>query len=301
MKVGLRTPAMLEALLVTFLWSSSYILIKIGLQDVSPLTFSAMRYSLAFAVLLLLSSASRQREARPALSSQEWVMLIAAGACGYAVAQGLQFVGLYYLPAVTVSFLLNFTPIFALVLGATFLDEKPTGIQLVGIIVALVGAYAYFLTSVLLNKFLAVSIVLVSGLGWAAYMIIVRDLQRVGKIGTFHLTTASMGVGAAILLASALAGEGLPSITLQGWGVIIWLSLVNTALAFYLWNHALKGIRAYELSVLQNTMLVQIAILASIFLGEELTVNKVFGIVLVLFGITLVQIRRRQQDRTIDR
>lgn len=226
---------------------------------------------------------------------------MAAGVCGYAVAQGLQFVGLYYLPAVTVSFLLNFTPVFALVLGAMFLSEKPTGVQLVGVIVALVGAYAYFLAPILSNELLPVSLVLISGLGWATYMIIIRDLQRVGRIGTFQLTTATMGIGAATLLISALAGEGLPSVTLQGWSIIIWLSLVNTALAFYLWNHALKGLRAYELSVLQNTMLVQIAVLASIFLGEEMTVNKIFGIVLVLLGITLVQIRRRQQDRAIDR
>ena len=43
---------MLQALLVTFLWSTSWVLIKIGFADIPPLTFAGLRYTLAFAFTL---------------------------------------------------------------------------------------------------------------------------------------------------------------------------------------------------------------------------------------------------------
>jgi len=287
-----RLASLLEALLVTLLWSSSYVLIKIGLQGMSPLAFAAIRYSLAFVVLLAVSMMRRNPEERVRFSSQEWLRLLIAGVAGYAVAQGLQFVGLSYLPAVTTTFLLNFTPLFVLLLGVSFLGEVPTIIQVVGVVVTLIGAYAYFLTPILIGEVLGVIVILVSGLGWAVYMIMVRGFQRVGDIGTFRLTTTTMGFGAAILLVSALIFEGLPTVSLSGLTIIVWLSLVNTAFAFYLWNRTLRNLKAYELSMLQNTMLIQIALLAAVFLGEQLTTNKVLGIILVLMGVTLVQIRK---------
>jgi drug/metabolite transporter (DMT)-like permease len=42
-----HTRAILQALLVTFLWSTSFVLIKIGLQDIPALSFAGLRYSLA--------------------------------------------------------------------------------------------------------------------------------------------------------------------------------------------------------------------------------------------------------------
>ncbi len=53
------------------------------------------------------------------------------------------------------------------------------------------------------------------------------------------------------------------------------MSLINTALAFSLSDHVLKRVRVLELSVLQNTMLIQTGILATIFLGETFTTTKI--------------------------
>lgn len=286
-----RLASILEALLVTFLWSSSYVLVKIGLRGMSPLTFAAVRYSLASIIMFAVSAARRKHEVRERLSFQGWLKLGIAGVAGYSIAQGLQFVGLYYLPAVTVTFLLNFTPLFVIVLGISFLGERPTKTQGAGMMIAFAGAYLYFLTPIATSEIVGVFVVLFSGLGWAVYMIMVRGFQRAHVMTTSKLTAATMSMGAAVLLASASALEGVPSINLLGWGIIVWLSFINTAFAFYLWNHVLRRMKAYELSILQNTMLVQIAILAFLFLGEQLTINNISGIIFVLVGVTLVQLQ----------
>jgi drug/metabolite transporter (DMT)-like permease len=52
--IGLRTPrlrAILQALFVTFLWSTSWVLVKIGLEDIPAVTFAGLRYFLAIPLL----------------------------------------------------------------------------------------------------------------------------------------------------------------------------------------------------------------------------------------------------------
>ena len=77
--------------------------------------------------------------------------------------------------------------------------------------------------------------------------------------------------------------------------IIIWLALVNSALAFSLWNHTLRTLSAMESSIINNTMLFQIAILAWLFLGENLSNFQLLGMVLAGLGTLLVQIRRRRK------
>ena len=69
-----------------------------------------------------------------------------------------------------------------------------------------------------------------------------------------------------------------------------WLAVVNTAFAFTLWNHTLRTLTAIESNVMNNTMLIQIALLAWIFLGESLNGRQLLGIALAVVGIAIVQL-----------
>lgn len=282
--------ALLEACLVTFLWSSSYVLVKIGLTQLSPLTLVALRYVVASVILFPLALIKGESAL---LSERKNILkMVFLGITGYTIAQGLQCVGLFYLPAVSVTFILNFTPVIVLVLGVTFLREYPTYIQLVGMGLVLLGAYLFFNAPLSGSSLLGVIITLLSGVGWGAYLVSGRLLFVSEEINPLGLTAFSMGLGTIAIAVAAYSVEGLSSVSLTGWGIIIWLGVVNTALAFFLWNHALQRLGAFEISVLQNTMLVQIAILSWVFLGEQLTVMKLIPMVLVFVGALIVQLRK---------
>jgi len=83
-----------------------------------------------------------------------------------------------------------------------------------------------------------------------------------------------------------------PALSLKGWGIIVWLAIINTALAFTLWNRTLRVLSAVESSVINNTMLIQIAVLAWLFLGESLGALGIVGLGLVALGTLLVQLQR---------
>jgi len=65
--------------------------------------------------------------------------------------------------------------------------------------------------------------------------------------------------------------------------------VVNTAFAFTVWNHTLRTLSASESSVINNTMLVFIAVLAWVFLDEPLTWQASLGLALAAGGILIVQ------------
>jgi len=288
--------AVLTALLVTFLWSTSWVLIKIGLTEIPAITFAGLRYALAF--LFLCPGLWRRREEIRHLNTRNWALLLALGVVFYALTQGGQFLTLAHMDAVPFSLLLSFSPILVAGIGAVVLHERTTLLQALGIALALAGALLYF-APLSVPRGSAVGFLLAGGtvIANAVAAVLGRAANRRRIASPVVITGLSMGVGAAILLGSGWATQGLPSLTLRGWGIVVSLAVVNTALAFTLWNRALRTLSATESSVVNNTMLIQIAILAVLLLGESLSGCDIVGLLVVAIGTALVQLRRiRRRD-----
>jgi drug/metabolite transporter (DMT)-like permease len=291
MSLSPRSRAMLQALLVTFLWSTSWVLIKHALAEIPPLTFAGIRYTVAF--LLLAPGLWKHRAAIRALSAREWGLLALLGLVYYSVTQGGQFLTLGYLEAVTFSLLLNFTSVLVALFGMVALREIPSRTQWGGILIFLVGVLVYFFPAAGSGEpalgFILAAITLCAN---AAAAVLGRAVNRASTTPPLMVTGISMGVGALPLLGVGWAVEGIPPLSLEAWSVILWLAVVNTALAFTLWNRSLQRLSAVESSIINNTMLVQIAVLAWLFLGEGLTWRDGVGLVLATVGIVIAQVKR---------
>jgi len=68
--------AILLALLVTFLWSTSFVIIKIGLAEIPPLTFAGLRYTIAFICLLPFVFTKNNKSVIKNLEKKDWIKLI---------------------------------------------------------------------------------------------------------------------------------------------------------------------------------------------------------------------------------
>ena len=110
----------------------------------------------------------------------------------------------------------------------------------------------------------------------------------------FVVTVISMGVGSVILLVVGIILQGLPPISAQNIIYLLWLAIINTAVAFVIWNYTLRTLTAMESSIINGTMLIQIAILAWIFLGEGITMQEIIGMAVAAVGAVLVQLRRNR-------
>ena len=105
--------ALFQAVFVTFLWSTSWVLIKFGLRNQLPaLTFAGLRYFTAFLCLLpfvIFQRAERDRIRN--LSRIDWFWLTVLGLFVITLAQGAQFLSLAYLPAAIESLVLKLTSV----------------------------------------------------------------------------------------------------------------------------------------------------------------------------------------------
>jgi drug/metabolite transporter (DMT)-like permease len=292
-----RRTALAQAILVTFLWSTSWVLIKIGLEAerLEPLTFAGLRYVLAALVLLPFVAAPLRRRA---IGRRAIGRIALLGLLFYAATQGAQFVALGLLPAAAVSLALTATPVLLLLIASVVGTERPSVPQALGILALLIGAALYF-GPIALGPAAALGLA-VAGAGTfanALSALLGRSvaLDAVSHGGILPLTALSMLLGGIVLLGTGLATSGAPAVSPGGWAIIAWLAVVNTAFAFSLWNHTLRTLTAVESSVLNNTMLVQIAILAWLFLGEALDARQIAGLVFAVAGVVVVQLAPRFQ------
>ena len=142
-----RARSVLLALFVTVLWSSSWVLVKLGLEDIPPLPFAGLRYALACVCLLPFALRPRHLAALRRLSVAAWARLVLLGLLFYSLTQGSQFLSLCYLPAMTVSLLLSFTSVLVALLGILLLQERLTRLQWGGTGLYLAGEYLFLIAS----------------------------------------------------------------------------------------------------------------------------------------------------------
>ncbi|MBP8856967.1 MAG: EamA family transporter [Anaerolineaceae bacterium] len=293
-----QTHAIFLGLFVAFLWSTSWVLIKFGLQDIPPLTFAGLRYGLATLCLLPFLLKPEIRTSISHLSRRDWLGLVLLGVVWYAAAQGAQFIGLKLLPAMTVSLFLNMTPLLVSILGIWALRELPGALQWIGMVINLCGVGLYFFPAALQHAPLAGILAVLAGVAANALSTLLnRGINRGNRLPVIVVTTVSMGIGSVMLLVSGIIVQGMPAIPLKGWGIILWLAVINTALAFNIWNYTLRTLTAMESSLINSTMLVQVALLAWLILGEDLSRQQWAGIALAAVGVVLVQLKFKRNPK----
>jgi len=291
-----RRAAIGLAFLVTILWSTSWVLIRFGLKEVPALTFAGLRYTIAAGCLVPFLLTKRSRQAICQLNRAQWGQLLALGVVLYAVAQGSQYLSLSFLPLATTSLIINLTALATAIVGLFILYEAPTRLQWIGIVLNLGGIALFFYPPAFSSRDgLGIFIAMICMFANTAGTVMGRSLNKTGDIPPLILTAISMAVGALIMLGAGLAIEGLPTISPLNWAAIIWMAVVNTALAFTLWNYTQRTLQATESSIIANMMTVFVAILGWIFVGEGLSTLDIFGIVAATIGTMLVQLRRLRQ------
>ena len=285
-----RLLAITEGLLLTIIWASSFVFIKMGLVYLKPMTLAGIRYFLAF--MLLLPMMARHGGLKSNSVRGHWMTLFLMGLCAYTIGNGTLFWGLKYLPATTGSFLFGLVPLPVLFLGILWLKEMPKRWQVMGLFITLGGSALFFSPGLSAKEPFAVGVVSLGVLSFSLYGILSRKLAKQGDVGIIPLTAIPLGFGGGLLLLLSLITEGMFSLSLAGLAVILWLAVINTVFAYLLYYHSLRVLTALELHVLLNLSPLGTAILAGLILGERLTPIQIIGMVMVVIGVTFVQWRR---------
>ena len=298
-----RIIAIAQALFVTVLWSSSFVIIKFGLEEIPPLTFAALRYSFGSVILLaLIFGQSGMRAELRNRSRRWWMSLFFYGCIFIAVTQGTQFLGLLYLPAITFSLILNMTPILVLVLAIPWIKEKPNSTESILVLMGIIGVLLYFYPL----DFVGVSIIglviaVISLLANTVSSIIGRSINRKRDASPLVITGIMMAFGSFFLLLASVMIEPIQPLSLTSWFYVFWLAGVNTALAFTLWSRSQRILRAIDMTLINSTMMPQIVLLSIIFLGEFPDPTDWIGLIILAISVTAVQyLQTKRAEKTLE-
>ena len=284
--------ALAQGILASLIWSSSFILIKVGLDYAEPLALAGLRYFLAFVLLVpLLPGRMAGPGSRP--STRTWLILLGMGLLAYPVSNGLFYWGLVRLSPTTAAFLYNFTPLFVLLMGMIGLREFPSLPQWGGFLIVIVGSYLFFSAPLGADSLVGIVTVFVSALAYALYSVLCRHFARAQRVSTLALTALPLGFGGGALLVTALGLEGTPSPSWQLAAIVVWLAAINSAIANLLWNRALIRLKAYELNVLFSVMPIETALLDWLIRGQPMQGHQIIGMVVAIAGVLLVQLSER--------
>ena len=285
-----RTLALLEALLVSMVWGSSFIFVKIALTELGPLTIGGLRYFLGFACLLPFL----RRHSFP-LTRAQWLRMALLGFSAYTLANGALFWALRFLPATTGSFLMSLITVTVLLGGVFWLREIPNRAQVIGILIVLTGMALFFSSGLKAGEPLGLAIFALALLGFTSFGLLSRVAAIDRQVDTLTLTALPLAIGGGLLLTIAIPLEGIPGASPRIWGLVLLLAAINTALGYVLYNHALRSLQAFEMNVLLSLTPIWTALLGWLLLDDILIVSQWIGIVVVMGGILLVQGRNNKK------
>ena len=269
-------------LLLSAIWGSSYMFIKVGVRDFSPAAMVELRLLLAGAVLVsFVAVARRLRGVRRALPPGAFV-----GVVGMAIPFLLITWGETHVDSGVAAVANSSVPIFVALLALRFAaSERSSGLRTVGLVVGLAGVGV--VAGVHPNGgWWAVGGALAVVLASLCYAVSSLYIQRSLVVGGLELAAASVVCGAVVMLPFALAD--LPDAV--GWkplASVVVLGVVGTGFAQLIVNR-LIGEHGSARSMLVNYLLPGFALLfGATILGEPVTGPKVGGLALILVGVTL--------------
>lgn len=278
---------------IVFAWALNWVVMKIAVQELSPLWAVAIRTVVAVAVLIPGVALSGQL-ALPARGDVPIVLVISLfHMTAFAV---LMTIGLKYLPAGRAIVLGYTTPLWVAPTAWIFLKEPLPLLRLVGVALGLGGVFVLFDPARFdwgsRETVIGNGLVLLSALCWSISIVYTRAHRWIGT--PFQLIVWQTLLAAIVLIALASVLEGKPNLSLSAPAIwsLIYNGAIGTALGFWAMMMVNKELPATvtSLSVLATPVVGMF--LSALVLHEQIDLPLVIASLMITTGIAMGVLRR---------
>ncbi len=283
------TGKVLAWLSLGLIWGATWLFIKIGLADVPPFTFVAIRFFIAAVPLFVLLRVRRTPLPR---KMSDWVLTVSTGVLGFAIGYGLVYWGEQHISAGLTAILFTTYPLFGLVFAHFMVPGEPiTMRRLVGVVVGIAGVALIFGEQLTLGSALAVlgSLAVVVSAACAALSSVLIK-ARGGHLDPAFLTVAQILTGAVPLLVVGLLLEGSPfdlHWTPMALVSLAYLAFFGSSLAFVIWYWLIRAIKVTTAQLLPFVNTLVAVVLGAVVLDEELGWRALAGGAAILLGLAV--------------
>ena len=254
-------------------WSGNHIVGRAIAGHFPPLTISTIRWFIP-AIILWIAGRTRIEQDWP-LIRRHWVVMLWLGATGGILFSALQYVGLQYTSAVNVSILNSLVPVLIIAASALIFRDRILPIQLLGLLTSLIGVLI-IVTRGNLNALLQLSfnhgdvIIIVNMIVFAIYAAYLRLRPKIHWMSFLFVLAVVSAVGTMPFAIFELASGRIPELNVGTITAALYVSIFPSLIAFAAWNYGVEHIGANRSGPFLHLVPLYTALLASIFLGEEL-------------------------------
>jgi drug/metabolite transporter (DMT)-like permease len=299
--------------LMVLIWGTNYSIVKRAFLEIDPQAFNAVRMAIASSVFLIIIVAiHRMRGGRgaarssgpdghgvvsiwhtpAAITSRDWLGLLALGLIGHVGYQYLFVGGLALTTVANSSLLLAATPVVIAVMSALMGQERIGPLHWAGAALSLLGIYVVVGHGMAAGGSLRGDAMMAGAVGcWAIYTLGARYLMvRHSPVG---VTGISMSIGTLVyvpLVWSNVRAVNWTAVTTRTWIALVYSALFALCVAYTIWYVAVREIGSARTSVYSNLIPIIAMLTAVLFLGERLTAARIFGAAAVLVGVALTRV-----------
>jgi len=282
-------------ILLCLIWGSTWIVIKIGLEDLPPITFAACRFIVAGAILAAVVFA---RKLPLPKTSRQWRLMAVTGVLQFTINYATVFWSEQYIPSGLAAVLQTTIPVFGLLLAWKFLpDERITPLKVAAVCAGIVGVAIIFIDQLAVQNMLAflAGVAIVVGALSAAYASIMLKAKASGMDPAVIVFTQIL-FGLPPILLYALIAEG--NLLDHNWSQkavlsVLYLAVVGTIAAFWLYYWLLNRIESTKAMIISLvTPIIAVAIGAAVA-DERLTTRAFAGGALVMIATGLIVYRKK--------
>ncbi|HHT7190115.1 TPA: DMT family transporter [Bacillus cereus] len=282
--------------LAASIWGGMYVVSKYVLDYIPPLTLVWLRFIIAFAALyMILKIAEKKQKKKATIRKKDWLLFAWIGFIGYFISITCQFIGTKLSDAHTGSLVTSATPAFMVIFAAIILKEKLTARRLLSTIIATIGVIIVIGWDIEIGSYFIGTIILVgAAITWALLSIYVKIASV--KFSSLVITTYAIFFSLFFITPFMIWEFQSTSIEHMNMYVILgvlYLGIVSTAGAFFLWNKGLELMDASIGSLFFFFQPIVGSLLGWLLLNETLNMNFFIGGILIICSVFITTFEKK--------
>ncbi|AXK19294.1 MULTISPECIES: DMT family transporter [Bacillus] len=282
--------------LAASIWGGMYVVSKYVLDFIPPLTLVWLRFIIAFVVLYgILKIAEKKQKKKVTIRKKDWLLFAWIGFIGYFISITCQFIGTKLSDAHTGSLVTSATPAFMVIFAAIILKEKLTARRLLSTIIATIGVIIVIGWDIEISSYFIGTIILVgAAITWALLSIYVKIASA--RFSSLVITTYAIFFSLFFITPFMIWELQAASIGTVNTYVILgvlYLGVISTAGAFFLWNKGLELMDASIGSLFFFFQPIVGSLLGWLLLNETLNNNFFIGGILIICSVFITTFEKK--------
>jgi len=278
----------MHLLIVYIVWGSTYLGIRVAVQEGSgfpPMIMSATRVFAGSLILVALARFIQKQSLR--LTKEEWVVLSVSGLALWWGGNGLVAIAEMTVPSGYAALIIACTPIWVAIIESILDKKRPSFFLVISLLIGVAGIAVLNWPAIVagnLNDLRGLFLLIIAGLSWGAGSI----YQKRGNIHTAPEISSAVQQftgGIALLITSFIISEPTMNPVPSAWWAWGYLIIFGSVIAFTSFVKALKLLPPNVVFTYAFVNPVVAVILGFFILGEPITPWTFAGATLVIIGV----------------